>query len=163
MCLGRLWTGMMASATVGTNSRVAPGPSKAGDDPPTTRATIYARRITYDPRYAAPAAVVLAAWVALLFGGLLAGVVHRRLFAHLEEMVNDTSVGRVAAAAADPGARKLLRRRTKTWVEGAGYVPVQLGDGWEGDEDQEQGVVSVEADKYGREFHHSLLAPSRGP
>lgn len=70
-----VWTDMTASATIGTRS----GMPTAGR----REVVLLTRSITYDLRYAIPAVVVLAAWVGLILGRVLAEMIQRHLFPHL--------------------------------------------------------------------------------
>ncbi|KAF2181144.1 hypothetical protein K469DRAFT_793113 [Zopfia rhizophila CBS 207.26] len=130
LCL--VWTDIMASATVGTNSRGATPRASAAESSPaagsTGSVTVYARRISYDMRYAIPAILLLAAWVMLLLVGFILGVIHRRLPTHLKQLLNDTSVGRVAASATDPSGKAFMRSPTSKWLDAVGHIPLQLGN-----------------------------------
>lgn len=144
-----IWTDMMASTTVGTNTRgvIPPSPPATDDNKKIKRAntdssassgggsgrgnpgtiTVYTRRITYDMRYAIPAIILIVIWLLIIVAALISGVVHRHLLSNMRQMLNDTSVGRVGAVAVvDPSLKQYSTSSTKEWLENVGQVKFRL-------------------------------------
>lgn len=143
--LNLVWTDVMASATVGTN--LQPSSMKRStfsNNGQTIRA--HSRHITYDIRYAIPALLTLLLWISLLLAGFVVCILDRHPFWKLRSLLNETSVGRHAAAATDSASKNLLRATSNRWLDGAGYVPLKLGD-----EFRSEAVQSYRTE-YGQEY-----------
>lgn len=121
-----IWTDVLASSTVGTNLQTSSMKRSAFSNKERT-VTAYSRHITYDMRYAIPALLLLLLWVSLLLAGFGVSILNRHPFRKLRTLLNDTSVGRHAAAATDSASKSLLRATSNRWLEGAGHVPLKLG------------------------------------
>ncbi|GJN76056.1 hypothetical protein PLICBS_010167 [Purpureocillium lilacinum] len=145
-----VWTDMMASATVGTV-----GTSDTGD--PTTghkssrslqpdamtrlsprSVAVFERRITYDMRYAIPALLFLASWTLLVLSASITALLNGQLLRQLKQLLNDTSVGRVAVGSADGENQNLLRLSTRDWLDAVGHLPLRLWKDPEGYDELEQ-------------------------
>lgn len=115
-----IWTDMMASIVVGTNRN------------PPQLATVFDRRVTYDWRYAVPAILFLVSWTLLFIAGFALGVYDRKLVPNLKQLLNNTSVGRVAVSMTSGDHKHLWQASTKDWTNSAGHVPIRFGeDSWE--------------------------------
>lgn len=143
-----VWTDLMTSAVVGTshlagtepvmiNKRAADDADAAAADPKTRFVTTYGRRLAYDLRFAIPAIILVCAWLTLFVIGLVLVTVHGHLPSHLRKLLNDTSIGRIAASVADADTKALLATSTDHWVKSAGRTQVALGaeSGDSGDRD----------------------------
>ncbi|KAH6616190.1 hypothetical protein B0J18DRAFT_298292 [Chaetomium sp. MPI-SDFR-AT-0129] len=141
-----VWTDLMASAVVGTShlagtEKVAINKRAADDaaavDPETRIVTTYGRKLAYDMRFAIPAIVLLCAWLAVFVFGIVLVTVHGHLPSHIRKLLNDTSVGRIAATMVDADTKALLATSTDHWVKSAGRTQVALGmeSGGSGDRD----------------------------
>ncbi|KAJ6439225.1 arylsulfotransferase protein [Purpureocillium lavendulum] len=129
-----VWTDMMASATVGTVGTTVGGnksvrrsqETKATDGALSRRVTIFERSVTYDMRYAIPALLFLASWALLLLAASITATRNGHLLQRLKQLLNHTSVGRVAIGMADKGNRDLLRLSTRDWLDAVGHIPLRL-------------------------------------
>ncbi|EFR00032.1 hypothetical protein MGYG_03038 [Nannizzia gypsea CBS 118893] len=123
-----IWTDIMTSNTVGTNMRgsALSGASVTGDGPFTRTVRAYDRKVTYDLRFAIPAILFLVSWVLFLFASLVMAMGDGHPFTRLKKLLNDTSVGRVAASLEYPESRAVQDALTKDWLVAAGHLPVRL-------------------------------------
>ncbi|KAK2764406.1 hypothetical protein FQN54_009100 [Arachnomyces sp. PD_36] len=128
LILRLVWTDMMASATVGTNTRGVSSPFGDGENRGSPgMVTIHQRRITYDMRYAIPAIFLLVIWLLVTIAAIVSGVIHRNTIPHMKQLINDTSVGRVGAATVDSNGGAHIRSTTKEWLGAVGHVRFRLG------------------------------------
>ncbi|EFE31822.1 uncharacterized protein ARB_01421 [Trichophyton benhamiae CBS 112371] len=123
-----IWTDIMASNTVGTNMRGSASLEKraTGDGPFTRTVRAYERKVTYDLRFAIPAIFFLFSWLLLLIASLVMAVSDGHPFTRLKKLLNDTSVGRIAASSEYPESRSMHDASTKDWLAAAGHLPVRL-------------------------------------
>lgn len=120
-----VWTDIMASLTVGANSR--PVPAGPGQQPPTGEVTQMRRTITYDLRFAAAAILLLVLYLATAAAALTVCVSYAPLLWQLKHLLNDTAVGRSAAPAAFEDARGHARASTALWLRAVGHMRLRLG------------------------------------
>lgn len=134
-----VWTDMMASATVGTNSGFKVNSSSKSSLPGRSlrRVTVYKRKISYDVRYAIPAILFLTLLVLLLLMVCLLGIVNKGLVRNFKLMLNGTSLGRVAFRAINPDSKSFMQASTQEWLDAVGNVSLRLWDN--DDRDNEEG------------------------
>ncbi|EZF96198.1 hypothetical protein H113_03551 [Trichophyton rubrum MR1459] len=123
-----IWTDIMASNTVGTNMRESTSLEKraTGVGPFTRTVRAYERKVTYDLRFAIPAIFFLFSWLLLLLASLVMTISDGHPFTRLKKLLNDTSVGRIAASSEYPESRSMQDASTKDWLASAGHLPVRL-------------------------------------
>ncbi|EGE00647.1 hypothetical protein TESG_07946 [Trichophyton tonsurans CBS 112818] len=123
-----IWTDVMASNTVGTNMRGSASLAKraTGDGPFTRTVRAYERKVTYDLRFAIPALFFLFSWLLLLLASLVMAASDGHPFTRLKKLLNNTSVGRIAASSEYPESRSMQDASTKDWLAAAGHLPVRL-------------------------------------
>ena len=150
-----VWTDMMASTSIGANvlNNALVSGVNGGGSGPSRLVTIYVQKVTYDMRYAVPALLLLVVWVSVILVALMIG---SGRITHLKQMLNDTSLGRVAAITAYPSSRAYLGSPTNEWATAVGHVMLQIGgrksSGLDVEEHQEQELESLSAeDDSGRE------------
>ncbi|KAK2591959.1 hypothetical protein QQS21_010331 [Conoideocrella luteorostrata] len=122
-----VWTDIMASATVGTNLREHSTQLLSGSSAKTLRkATVFAHKITYDFRYAIPAALLLFSWVLLIIAAFSLTIIDKHLLNHLRELLNGTSLGRVAVGRINPRTGLSQPLSTRTWLHEQGHFQLRL-------------------------------------
>ncbi|KAG0637128.1 hypothetical protein HOY80DRAFT_890179 [Tuber brumale] len=155
LILNLIWTDMVVNNLVGTKSVTSTYGVAAGNQKASTgmfSVETYSKNITYDLRFAIPAFVILAMWVASLFIALLMLIASRVSLAVVRELINQTGTGRYVANFLYPETC-VESTSTKDWVsvagrkniafvsfsrensdggetvsEGAGIVPEEAGD-----------------------------------
>lgn len=145
-----VWTDMMASATVGTvgtsdTEDATTGQQSGQSVQPDAMAAlfprsvaVFERRVTYDMRYAIPALLFLASWIFLVLAASITALLNGQLLRQLKQLLNDTSVGRVAVGSADGEHQNLLRLSTRDWLDAVGHLPLLLWKDREGYDELEQ-------------------------
>ena len=129
-------TDLLAAATVGTKSGLAPAlkPARAGrmdelspsnGTPPALRVAELRRAIAYNALYAVPAAVVLALWATVAAAAALMWLRSRFTLESARQLLNQTATGRIAVsllhpAACDPTAP------TPAWQRSAGRLRLRF-------------------------------------
>lgn len=121
-----VWTDVMSSITVGTNMR------------PSRLAAVYSRMVTYDWRYAVPAALFLASWMLFLLMGLFLAIFDRELILNLKQLLNYTSIGRIAVSMTDEAYNDSRQLPTREWLQKMGHIGINLSQGPETIIDHEQ-------------------------
>lgn len=129
-----IWTDMLANAVLSAKPAVNSTVTKTSTDAVGGRRNVqvYVRRVQYHIAYATPAIILLVFCAVLATAAMVAGVVNWHLVKNLRSMLNDTSVGRVAAATVNPNGSSLSRASTSDWQERVGPMKLRLGgDGTE--------------------------------
>ena len=116
-------------------------------------------------RYAIPALLLLLLWILVILVALMIG---NGRITHLKQMLNDTSLGRVAAAITEyPSSGAYLRSPTNEWVTAVEHVMLQIGarksTGSNAEKHQGQELESLSTeDESGQEEqpHHERLLSS---
>ncbi|WEW58640.1 hypothetical protein PRK78_004108 [Emydomyces testavorans] len=126
----------LAGGLVGTKTSISTKyvswpASMAVDDPPRgfPRAKVikYKRVIRYDIRYAIPAFLVLAIYVAALVGASVVAVVSPSIIRTMQHMYNQTSAGRLAVNLLRDGVGYDYKQPSSEWVKGDGKLQLRFG------------------------------------
>ncbi|KAG0637151.1 hypothetical protein HOY80DRAFT_1085643 [Tuber brumale] len=117
-----IWTDIVANNLVGTKGVPSADGVAGGHGKPSAgmlSVETYSKRITYDFRFAIPAFVVLAMWIASLFIALQMLIVSRVSLAVVRELINQTGTGRYVTNFLYPETCG-ESAPTKVWVSVAG-------------------------------------------
>lgn len=125
-----IWTDIAANYLIGAKSNPGTGVSGPSGDAQAlvSGVRLFNRVTTYDLRYAIPAFVFLAVYLAILASALILRVLNRARLSNMKNLLNQTATGR--AVTIERHGLEVATYSTKRWIERYGHETIEFNSGY---------------------------------
>jgi hypothetical protein len=125
-----IWTDIAANYLIGAKSNPGIGVSGPSGNAQTSISGVrlFNRVTTYDLRYAIPAFIFLAVYLAILAFALILRVLNRARLGNMKNLLNQTATGR--AVTIERHGLEVATYSTKRWIERYGHETIEFNSGY---------------------------------